>query len=432
MKKLSLFKKMLIGAGALLVASLAIVPAFSASQPRDFNGNAIMYGGAYSITELTNKAEKGTGQPHQGPGELNSFYTKLGMSPNYFDEMTNGTVYKDGRVVVAGKVVASKVYSAGRHDIDSSTRDNSFSYPIYWRHPSVSFVSDSIPAFVYMNYDGTMAFAVLKACGNPIKGVGVKTKPVPKYSLTVRKFEDVNGNKKKDTGESFLPGWTFRITGNNVDKTVVTGKDGSITVTGLLAGKYKVTESMQSGWSSTTGIEGTVTISNKNVEICFGNRKIPVKPNDTFSIKARKYEDINGNAKHDDNEPWLANWDIKLSGNNMDREFMTSDDGTVIFTNLPAGTYTVSEEMQTGWHNVTPISQKVTIPDPKTLEGYVEFGNQKNSTPVTPQGVVEQAPLPTAGPIDAVGGIFGGLSLASAGIYYRKGKVNLKNAFKKF
>jgi hypothetical protein len=620
----NLFKKLYILFAGAIVASTIAIPLTNASEPRDYDSNAIIYGGAYTITELVNKVNNGVNNsdaPHQTSAELKDLFEKIHMSSGWFGQLQSGTIYKDGHVELNGRTVATGVQTMGRHYIPGSTRDYSVPYPVYWRNPSVSFNSNSIPAWVFMNYDGTMGFGLVKSCGNPIKtSTGIRIRP--KYNLTIRKWEDLNGNQHKDTNEGWLSGWTFSVTGNGVNKSVTTGSDGSVTVSGLydgsyivtetlkdgwrnttnksmtavingrngeiwfgnqrithnleirkyedangdnhrqeterflsgwsfrvrgtnydktfttnsngsisvtgllpghytidetaksgwrtitnphqdvnltsnqtiyfgnqlithsleirkfedlnnnktkqsnesylpgwsftvkgdnfnreyktdskgsiiirnlVPGKYTITETQKTGWTSTTGLTQTINLTANQI-IQFGNRKIPITPQSKFAIRARKFEDVNGNGKRDEDEPWLEGWNIRVRGNGVDKTLVTNDTGTVVFSELEEGTYTVNEEMKDGWKNITPLSQTVTIPDKVNLEGYAEFGNQKISTPtpVTPSGSVTPTPLPTSGPEEAVMGAFGGVSLAGMGIYFRRGKKLLKAAYKKF
>jgi hypothetical protein len=269
--------------------SLSLFPFLNealASSGRDYDSNAIMYGGALTYAELINKYDHGTGKQFQSSTELQNFYKTLGMGKEFFPKLVEGKVYKDGHVTVGNKTVATNVYSAGRHDMPGSTRDSRFPYPVFWRHPSVSFRSNALDAFVYVNDDNTMAFAIIKSCGNAVKGVGVKQK----HKITVEKFEDKNGNKIKDSEEGMLSGWSFKVTGNGIDKTVMTGVNGTVEVKDLPNGTYTITEVLQTGWTNTTGLTKTVTIKDADQTVCFGNKKVPEKK---FRIKVIKFEDCN-------------------------------------------------------------------------------------------------------------------------------------------
>lgn len=162
---------------AFLVSLVFAMPVMAAGV-RDNDSNAVIYGGAYSIDELNRKLNNGAAGPNQSSAELKALFAKYGIKQADFGQLKNGYVNKHNQVIVDGKIVAYNVYTMGRHNIAGSTKISGLSYPLYLRHPSVSFVSDNLPAFVSMNYDGTYAYAILKPCGNIVTGPGVKTRPV--------------------------------------------------------------------------------------------------------------------------------------------------------------------------------------------------------------------------------------------------------------
>ena len=148
----------------------------------------------------------------------------------------------------------------------------------------------------------------------------------------------------------------------------------------------------------------------------------------SFYIVAKKYNDTDGDGKHDQSEAWLADWGIRLTGNGITKEYLTNKDGYVTFRDLPAGTYQVTEEQIAGWTNVTPLVQTVTVGDGQN--GYVEFGNKQ-----IPETVLTSTPpvsLPVSGPVEAVAGTFAAAGLTGAGFMYRKSRMKLKDSFKRF
>lgn len=110
--------------------------------------------------------------------DLQNIFAKFGIhSKADFSGVTNGTVYRDGRVVVNGKTVATGARSVGRHNLAGSTRLGGTK--VYIRPVSVSFNSSSLTAFVKMQ-NGKFQWAVLKDCGNPVTATPVKPeKPQP-------------------------------------------------------------------------------------------------------------------------------------------------------------------------------------------------------------------------------------------------------------
>ncbi|MDD5693154.1 MAG: SpaA isopeptide-forming pilin-related protein [Patescibacteria group bacterium] len=621
------FKRTLLLLCAIVVIAVVAIPIAKANQPRDNDTNAIIYGGAYSIGELKNKLNSGTGQPYQSSVQLTHLYNTLGIEQDQFGKLEDGTVYKNGKVTVGGSTVHTGAHSAGREFMPGSSKDDRFSYPVYWRPTSVSFASDSIPAFVYVNQDGSMAYAIIKSCGNPVKGVGVK---IPNHRITVKKYNDLNGDGSRQGTEPWLSGWTFHISGPERDTTGTTNADGEFAFINLKPGSYTITERQKDGWKCTSCKNGnlSVTVTGSTDEIVrFGNQKIEVNPTlyycgtasdcistaaykdttacqtgvgkpcyktdseckataatncpvpnpklyfcststscesttnykdtlacksstgktcysteaeckatsstlcpassptlyycssssgctstngydstsacqsgtgkpcytsqssctatattycpvsrstfyycnsstscastqsydtttacqsgigkpcyktdaeckttagtncpvpnpklyfcssstgcgsttnfkdttacqsgtgkpcyasqsacqattatycpvEKYQVKVKKYEDLNGSGTHEGKEDWLIGWMIQLRGNNISKDASTNSDGEVIFRNLPAGTYTVREVLQSPWKNITPISQTVTV-NQNNKDGYVEFGNQK-------------------------------------------------------
>ena len=619
----------LIALITLIFIAIISIPVVKANQPRDFDTNSIIYGGAYSISELRNNINNGTGKEHQGGAALTHFFNTLGIDDGQFGKLTNGSAHKDGRVTVDGKTVHNGSRSAGREFMPGSSKDDRFSYPIYWRSTGVSFAADSIPAFVYLNADGSMAYAIIKSCGNPILGAGVKIPhhritvkkyndlngdgtrqgsepwlsgwtfhikgpnqdtthttgsdgetafinlepgtytiterqkdgwecttckngslaktvsggndetlafgnkinevnpklyycssatgctsttaykdaasckigvglpcytsdssckataatycsvpnpklyycstesscnstdsydttseckkalglpcytsesacmattatycPLPekKFKLEIIKFNDINGNSTLDNGESYLPGWSFKVTGKNLDSTITTDSNGRASLSDLAAGDYKVSELIKDGWKCTTGLDKSVTIKDGDERLIYGNQKESKK----YIIEAKKFEDINGNSLRDTDENWLSGWKVKLTGNGLVIEYATDSDGRVVFRDLSAGTYTLTEEMQVGWTNITPTTRTVTLPATKTIDGYVEFGNQKIPQPKPPEIVAPIAYLPVTGPVEMLAGTLAVFGIGAAGYAYRKGRLRLYRARKKF
>lgn len=271
----------------LIFGSLLLLNAFSVSTvyaaARDCDTNALIYCGTLSKTELKNKLNNGTGKQYQSSTELKALFGKWGFGMADIDKLQDGRVNTLNQVFIGNTIVAYNVYTYGRHDIAGSTKVADISYPIYKRHPQVSFLSSSIDAYVYTNYDGSMAYAILKSCGNIVQGVGKKTPPPPpptttakKISINIQKFEDLNKNGVQDTDEKFLPDWQFRVSGSGVLKNAITDQNGQVTITDLAEGIYVVTEVGQTGWTSTTGLTMShlVTADPNTQTFVFGNVKI--------------------------------------------------------------------------------------------------------------------------------------------------------------
>jgi hypothetical protein len=98
-----------------------------------------------------------------------------------------------------------------------------------------------------------------------------------------------------------------------------------------------------------------------------------------------KFNDVNGNGVYDPGEPGLADWTIWLDLNGNGRkdpgeDTRTDSQGVFFFSSVPAGTYTVHEEVQAGWRQTWPGgagTQHVTVVAGNTTP-LVLFGNTKN------------------------------------------------------
>lgn len=95
-------------------------------------------------------------------------------------------------------------------------------------------------------------------------------------SISGMKFEDKNGNGKKDNNESGLQGWTIKLAkAGGPTVTTTTDANGKYTFPNLGPGVYKVTEVQQAGWVQKTSTPSPIKIVSakdaKNKD--FGNKK---------------------------------------------------------------------------------------------------------------------------------------------------------------
>ncbi len=99
----------------------------------------------------------------------------------------------------------------------------------------------------------------------------------------------------------------------------------------------------------------------------------------TGSLCGTKFNDINGNGIKDGGETGLPNWTINLTGA-MTATVTTDNNGNFCFNNLAAGTYTVSEVLQSGWTQTapTPNTYTVTLTSGQSRTDLI-FGNKFNS-----------------------------------------------------
>ncbi len=170
-------------------------------------------------------------------------------------------------------------------------------------------------------------------------------------------YDDRDRNGHQDVTEPSLAGVTIELRQNGaLIATTVTGADGRYSFPDIEAGMYDVVEVQPLGYESApennsnsnhfTVVAGTII-----PDVNFGEQ--------TGSIAGLVYNDNNGNAKNDPNEPVIPNTIITLSGTTARGENIctyltgltpagsctqtTGPDGTYKFVGLPDGTYTLAE-----------------------------------------------------------------------------------------
>jgi protocatechuate 3,4-dioxygenase beta subunit len=194
------------------------------------------------------------------------------------------------------------------------------------------------------------------------------------------KFNDVNGNGKKDIVDTGLGGWQISLTGTDtitntpVSTTTTTDANGNYNFSGLTAGTYTISETLKNGWiqtapgvSTTGSATYTVTIGDSGTVITgqdFGNFKLG-------EVDGQKFEDLNANGIKDNtnfiNETGLAGWNITINGTDtitgtsVNRTLTTDSNGNYSFTGLTAGTYTISETPKDGWVQTAPAAGTYTV-----------------------------------------------------------------------
>jgi hypothetical protein len=173
---------MVVGAfvGLLVVSVLRMqhtAQALSLSVTRNCDDNAVIYCGALTTAEL---------QQRYGNAGVATIYSYFGITAKDIQDINSiavvGSVTKAGLVIVNGKTVATGALTVGRQDISGSRHEDVNGVNFYIRAPAVSFLSDSIPAYVAFNDSGQFIFAILGSCGNAASATAVpqsSPKPTP-------------------------------------------------------------------------------------------------------------------------------------------------------------------------------------------------------------------------------------------------------------
>ncbi len=104
-------------------------------------------------------------------------------------------------------------------------------------------------------------------------------------TVTVYKYNDLDGNGEKNDEEVYLSDWTIYLQGDDVaSQSAITNASGSAVFTHLVPGQYSVSEDMKTGWEQTgiscgigeEGLEGaTFTLRGGADVVCeIGNRYV--------------------------------------------------------------------------------------------------------------------------------------------------------------
>ncbi|MEM0473268.1 MAG: DUF5050 domain-containing protein [Candidatus Aenigmatarchaeota archaeon] len=95
------------------------------------------------------------------------------------------------------------------------------------------------------------------------------------------------------------------------------------------------------------------------------------------TLKVFKFYDSNSNGVWDQGEQPLSGFSFTVQGP-ISATVYTNADGYALLSNIPYGTYTITENVPSGWVATTPVSQSVSLSSPSLVE--VRFGNKQVPT----------------------------------------------------
>ena len=173
--------------------------------------------------------------------------------------------------------------------------------------------------------------------------------PVNAYLNIKVSYGEAKIVKHSEDGE--IEGVRFRVTGNGIDETVTTGRDGSITVSNMKPGVYTVTELSENRYEPQEPQTVTV-VSGRTAVVTFSNT---LKRGDLKVTKSAEDKLVEGVKFH------LSG--TSLSGLPVDEYAITDETGTAYFEDIliSGDTPYVLEEVDTDVRYVIPDDQEVVI-----------------------------------------------------------------------
>lgn len=201
--------------------------------------------------------------------------------------------------------------------------------------------------------------------------------------VTGNKFNDLNGNGVRDAGEPGLSGVTIRLTdaSSNV-RTTTTDASGAFAFSDVAPGNYVVSEVVPGGFVQTApAAPGTIAITlaagGNSTGLLFGNRA-STGPTDTGSISGRKILDFNGDGILDPTDRGFEGIVFELrDAAGMVRTATSNANGDFTFSNLPAGTYVLTEILPENFFQTfpgtpaAPGSYTITITTGQSVTGFL-------------------------------------------------------------
>jgi hypothetical protein len=198
-------------------------------------------------------------------------------------------------------------------------------------------------------------------------------------------FNDANANGAKNTGEAGLAGVKVFLDSNKNgaldpgERSLTSNASGNYTFTGLAAGGYRVRSVTPSGYRVTAPSSGYSDVTLASGQAVGGKNFALTK---TIRIAGNVFNDLNGDAAKASGDPNLSQWRVFIDANHdgvwqaSERNALTDTNGNYAFNALPAGSYRIAQQLQTGWRRTKPSAAyyDVNVGSGGTASGKT-FGN---------------------------------------------------------
>jgi uncharacterized repeat protein (TIGR01451 family) len=192
-------------------------------------------------------------------------------------------------------------------------------------------------------------------------------------SISGTVFNDLNGDGLQGSGEPGLQNWVVDLLqGQTLVKQLLTDASGNFSFSSLNPGTFTIQEELQPNWLRTsTPATYTVTIPSSGGDVggvVFGNFQL-------VRISGTVFNDLNGDGLQEPGEPGLQGWTVELIKGQSVAKRQTDSSGNFTFAGVGPGSYTIQEEVQSGWVQTSlPTTYSVTPSSGVNLVGAV-FGD---------------------------------------------------------
>ncbi len=176
------------------------------------------------------------------------------------------------------------------------------------------------------------------------------------FDIRNAKLTCIDGWKINNATGQGLEGWNITVKNSTSGSLIgwdLTNETGYFQICDLTPGyNYTVCEELKDGW---TPVGGSTCIIDDELG-CFGDTVIfSNDPPPLYCIVGRKVDAHTGNG--------LSGWNITVTGEGIVQSNLTIAMGYYTICGLVPGDYTVCEELQSGWVNVSPLCYNITILD---------------------------------------------------------------------
>lgn len=411
MKKLLLTVIVVLG---FATVGLIQLNAHAADDPRECIANSIIYCGAMTPAEFTQKYNQ---NPH---GDLQQIYNHYGIDPTTINSAKEGVANADGTIVVDGRTVATGVTSMGRQVLNpGSDRAVVINGKTYYERQKLAF---TMQVYVFFDGNGKFIAAIAKACGNPIFGTAT---PPPAIACQALQVAEISRDQRKFTATTSQPTGGATATGYTFDfgdSTTANTTSASTTHTYKEAGTYtaKVIVHTTIGDKTGTQCEAKVVINEQPAAACEGlNATLSDRTHYTLTASASTT-----NAT-------VSTYHYVITDASGKTVVDQSTNATTLSGDLQPGTYTAKVTAVTSLGDRTGdnCTASFTVEQaPCTIPGKEQYPAGSPECKETPPPATPPT-MPQTGMGSGLSAILGLGSLVTASTYYIASRRHLFDAF---